>query len=255
MRQDGRGKRPEARAVSELQGIARFKIHEGKLEEFKRLSAQCMEIVRTKDTGTLQYDIYFNDDQSECIVHERYRDSEALTEHSAHLGDIMEAILATGSVSDELLGEPSAELRATTAMSGGVVGEYQLQAAIAALHDGAERAEDTDWPQILGQYGLLARLSGNLIVELNRAVAAAMVHGPRAGLDLLAPLDKRLPGHYRLDAVRGHLLDMIGDTEAAAAHYRAAAARTTSGPERQYLVTKAAKLNKLRGSDRASELG
>jgi quinol monooxygenase YgiN len=71
--------------VSELQGIARFKFHEGKLEEFKRLSAQCMEIVRTKDTGTLQYDIYFNDDQSECIVLERYRDSEALIEHAAHL--------------------------------------------------------------------------------------------------------------------------------------------------------------------------
>jgi predicted RNA polymerase sigma factor len=75
---------------------------------------------------------------------------------------------------------------ATTAMSGGVVGEYQLQAAIAALHDGAERAEDTDWPQILGLYGLLAHLSGNPMVELNRAVAAAMVHGPWAGLDLLA---------------------------------------------------------------------
>ena len=70
--------------MSELQGIARFKFHEGKLEEFKRLSAQCMEIVRTKDTGTLQYDIYFNDDQSECIVHERYRDSEAFIEHTAH---------------------------------------------------------------------------------------------------------------------------------------------------------------------------
>jgi quinol monooxygenase YgiN len=117
MRQDGRGKRLEARAVSELQGIARFKIHEGKLEEFKRLSAQCMEIVRTKDTGTLQYEIYFNDDQSECIVHERYRDSEALIEHTAHLGDMMEAILATGSVSGELLGEPSAELRAKMADS------------------------------------------------------------------------------------------------------------------------------------------
>jgi quinol monooxygenase YgiN len=117
MRQDGRGKRLEARAVSELQGIARFKIHEGKLEEFKRLSAQCMEIVRTKDTGTLQYDIYFNDDQSECIVHERYRDSEALIEHTAHLGDMMEAILATGSVSGEVLGEPSAELRAKMADS------------------------------------------------------------------------------------------------------------------------------------------
>ena len=133
---------------------------------------------------------------------------------------------------------------AATAMSGGVVGEYQLQAAIAALHDGAERAEDTDWPQILGLYGLLARLSGNPMVELNRAVAAAMVHGPRAGLDLVAPLEERLPGHHRLDAVRGHLLDMIGDTEAAAAHYRAAAARTTSEPERQYLVTKVAKLNR-----------
>ena len=106
------GKRLEAGAVSELQGIARFKFHEGKLEEFKRLSAQCMEIVRTKDPGTLQYDIYFNDDESECIVLERYRDSEALIQHAANLGDLMEAILATGSVSGELLGEPSAELRA-----------------------------------------------------------------------------------------------------------------------------------------------
>jgi quinol monooxygenase YgiN len=103
--------------VSELQGIARFKFHEGKLEEFKRLAAQCMDIVRTKDTGTLQYDIYFNDDQSECIVHERYRDSEALIEHAAHLGDLMEAIVATGSVAGELLGEPSAELRAKMADS------------------------------------------------------------------------------------------------------------------------------------------
>jgi quinol monooxygenase YgiN len=105
----------EAGAVSELQGIARFKFHEGKVEEFKRLSAQAMEIVRTKDTGTLQYDIYFNDDQTECIVLERYRDSEALIEHTAHLGDLMEQILATGSVSGELLGELSAELRATMA--------------------------------------------------------------------------------------------------------------------------------------------
>jgi quinol monooxygenase YgiN len=99
-----------AEAVSELLGIARFAFHEGKLEEFKRLSAQCMEIVRTKDTGTLQYDIYFNDDQSECIVLERYRDSEALIEHLAHVGDLMAAIVATGSVSGELLGEPNAEL-------------------------------------------------------------------------------------------------------------------------------------------------
>ena len=103
--------------MSELQGIARFKFHEGRVEEFKRLSAQAMEIVRTRDTGTLQYDIYFNDDQSECIVLERYRDSEALIEHLAHLGDLAEALLATGSVSGELLGEPSPELRAKLAGS------------------------------------------------------------------------------------------------------------------------------------------
>jgi quinol monooxygenase YgiN len=107
----------EAGAVSELQGIARLEIHEGKLEEFKRQSAQCMEIVRTKDTGTLQYESYFNDDQSECIVLERYRDSEALLEHFAHIGDLLEAIAATGSVSGELLGEPNAELRAKLAGS------------------------------------------------------------------------------------------------------------------------------------------
>jgi len=107
----------DAGAVSELQGVARFKFREGKVEQFKRLAAQCMEIVRTKDTGTLQYDIYFNDDQSECIVQERYRDSEALVEHAGHLGDLNEAILATGFVSGALLGEPSAELRAKMADS------------------------------------------------------------------------------------------------------------------------------------------
>src|SRR5438132_13010072 len=106
-----------APSEAELQGIARFKFHEGKLEEFKRLAPQCMEIVRTKDTGTPQYDIYFNDDQSECIVHERYRDSEALIEHAGHLGDLNEAIVATGLVSGVLLGEPSAELRAKMADS------------------------------------------------------------------------------------------------------------------------------------------
>jgi quinol monooxygenase YgiN len=107
----------DAQAANELQGIARYKIHEGKLEEFKRLSAQCMEIVRTKDTGTLQYEIYFSEDQSECIVLERYRDSDALIEHLEHIGDLMEAIVATGSVSGELLGEPSAALRANLADS------------------------------------------------------------------------------------------------------------------------------------------
>jgi len=104
--------------MGELQGIARFTFHEGKVEELKRLSAECMEIVRTKDTGTLQYEIYFNDDQSECIVLERYRDSEALFEHAQHLGELMETIPATGSVTGEILGEPSAELKANLPDSG-----------------------------------------------------------------------------------------------------------------------------------------
>jgi quinol monooxygenase YgiN len=104
--------------VSELWGIARFKFHEGKVEEYKRLSAQAMEIVRSKDTGTLQFDIYFNDDQSECVVLERYRDSEAAIEHAEHLGELSAAVLATVSVvHGELLGEPSAELRAKLADS------------------------------------------------------------------------------------------------------------------------------------------
>ena len=103
--------------MSEVEGIARFKFHEGKLEEFKRLSARAMDIARTRDTGTLQYEIYFNDDQSECIVLEGYRDSEALIEHGAHLGELAEAIVATGSVTSACLGEPSAELRALLAGS------------------------------------------------------------------------------------------------------------------------------------------
>jgi quinol monooxygenase YgiN len=102
--------------VSEIQGIGRFQFHEaGKLEEFKRLSAQAMETVRAKDTGTLQYEIYFSDDQSDAIVLERYRDSEALIEHAVNLGELGAAILATGLVSSELLGEPSAELSAKLA--------------------------------------------------------------------------------------------------------------------------------------------
>ena len=102
--------------MSELVGIARFKIHEGKVEEFKRLSAQAMEIVKTKDTGTLQYDSYFNDDESECMVLERYRDSEAAMEHAEHLGDLSAAVLAIVSVvHGELLGAPNEELRAKLA--------------------------------------------------------------------------------------------------------------------------------------------
>jgi quinol monooxygenase YgiN len=107
-----------ARGVGEIQGIARFKFYEGKLQEFKRLSGQCMDIVRAKDTGTLQYETYFNDDESECIVLERYKDSEALIEHLAHVGHLMDAIVATGSLSGELLGDLSAELRAKLAGSG-----------------------------------------------------------------------------------------------------------------------------------------
>jgi quinol monooxygenase YgiN len=110
--------------VGELLGIARFKFHEGKVEEYKRLSAQCMEIVRTKDTGMLQYEIYFNDDESECVVLERYRDSEALIEHSANISHLMEPIMATASVAGEVLGEPSAELRAS--LADGPVGLFTL---------------------------------------------------------------------------------------------------------------------------------
>jgi quinol monooxygenase YgiN len=103
-------------ALREIQGIGRFKFREGELEQFKRLSAQLMEIVRSKDTGTVQYEIYFNDDQSESIVLERYRDSEALVEHAGHLGDLGRAI--PGLVSSDLLGQPSDDLRAKLTGSG-----------------------------------------------------------------------------------------------------------------------------------------
>ena len=106
---------PVATAATQLVGIARFTFHEGKVGEFKRLSARCMEIVRTQETGTLQYDIFLNENESECVVVERYTDSDALIEHLAHVGDLMEPILATGSVSGELLGDPSPELRARLA--------------------------------------------------------------------------------------------------------------------------------------------
>jgi RNA polymerase sigma factor (sigma-70 family) len=132
----------------------------------------------------------------------------------------------------------------TGTLSRGAIGAYQLQAAISAVHDEAARAEDTDWPQIMALYGLLKRMSDNPMVTLNHAIAAAMVHGPPAGLALLKTLDAdgRLAGHYRLDAVRAHLLEMAGDHDAAIAHYRAAAERTTSIPERNYLTTRAARL-------------
>jgi RNA polymerase sigma factor (sigma-70 family) len=129
-------------------------------------------------------------------------------------------------------------------LSKGSIGLYQLQAAIAAVHDEAPRADDTDWPQILALYGLLERMTDNPMVLLSHAVAAAMVHGPTAGLKLLESLDAdgRLAGHHRMDAVRAHLLEMAGDHDGAIAHYRAAAERTTSVPERNYLLTRAARL-------------
>ncbi len=132
----------------------------------------------------------------------------------------------------------------TATLPKGAVGPYQVQAAIAAVHDEAARAEETDWPQILALYGLLLRMSDNPMVALNHAIAAGMVHGPAAGLALVEALDAkgRLAGHYRLDAVRAHLLEMAGDHDAALARYRAAATRTASLPERDYLVMQAARL-------------
>ncbi len=125
----------------------------------------------------------------------------------------------------------------------GSVGEYQIQAAIAAAHDRATRAQDTDWREILGLYELLERMTRNPMVALNRAIAAAMVDGPAAGLTLLEALEGSLAGHHRLHAVRAHLLETAGEVDAAIADYRAAAARTTSLPEQQYLTTQAARLS------------
>ncbi|NUK59373.1 RNA polymerase sigma factor [Streptomyces lunaelactis] len=128
------------------------------------------------------------------------------------------------------------------ALSQGPAGAYQLQAAIAALHDEAARADDTDWPQILALYDILVRRAPEPMAELGRAVAVAMVHGPEAGLAEVAKLEDRLAGHHRLDAVRAHLLEKAGDTEGARAAYRLAAQRTLSVPETRYLQMRAARL-------------
>jgi RNA polymerase sigma factor (sigma-70 family) len=132
----------------------------------------------------------------------------------------------------------------TDALSRTAIGPYQLQAAIAAVHAEAPRAEDTDWPQILALYDLLERLAPNPMVTLNRAVALAMVRGSRAGLELLETIedDERIARSHRLDAVRAHLLEMAGDHAGARAGYRAAARHTTSLPERRYLEGRAAAL-------------
>jgi RNA polymerase sigma factor (sigma-70 family) len=132
----------------------------------------------------------------------------------------------------------------TAALPRGPAGPYQLQAAVAALHDEAPSTEATDWPQIVALYELLLRIADNPVVALNHAVAVAMVRGPRAGLDLLAPLeaDARIADDRRLHAVRAHLLEMAGDHAAARASYLAAAERTTNLPQQRYLHARAARL-------------
>jgi RNA polymerase sigma factor (sigma-70 family) len=132
----------------------------------------------------------------------------------------------------------------TGALPHGPTGPYQLQAAIAAVHDEAPSAAATDWPQIMALYELLLRISDNPVVALNHAVAVAMVQGPQAGLDLLAGLesDERIAGDHRLQAVRGHLLEAAGDRAAARDCYRAAARRALSLPQQRYLQARAAEL-------------
>ncbi|OXM59839.1 RNA polymerase sigma factor [Amycolatopsis vastitatis] len=132
----------------------------------------------------------------------------------------------------------------TGALSSGPIGPYQLQAAIAAVHDEAPTAEVTDWPQILALYTVLERVAPNPAVTLNRAVAVAEVHGPAAGLALLDALsaDERLSASHHLVSVRAHLLEMAGDHDAARTGYQEAARRTTSEPERRHLLTRAARL-------------
>lgn len=124
------------------------------------------------------------------------------------------------------------------------IGPYQLQAAIAAVHDEAPSAKATDWPQILALYEVLERVSPGPVVTLNRAVAVAMVHGPRAGLALIGTLDndERMAHNHRLEAVRGHLLELAGDMVAARESYRRAARMTASLPEQRYLALRAARL-------------
>jgi predicted RNA polymerase sigma factor len=125
------------------------------------------------------------------------------------------------------------------------VGPYQLQAAIAAVHDEAASAAETDWPQILALYELLKRMSDNPMVALNHAIAAAMVHGAAKGLELLDALraDARVASHRRMEAVRAHLLELAGERDSAAKCYRAAAGKTGSLPERNYLMAQAARLS------------
>jgi RNA polymerase sigma factor (sigma-70 family) len=132
----------------------------------------------------------------------------------------------------------------------GAVGPYQLQAAIAAVHDEASHADETDWPQILALYQVLERIAPNPMVTLNRAIALGMAQGPRPALDLLAELarDERMARHHRLLAARAFLLEQAGDREAARACYHEAARRATSGPERRHLAARAAQLAERGGT-------
>jgi RNA polymerase sigma factor (sigma-70 family) len=130
------------------------------------------------------------------------------------------------------------------ALPRGPTGPYQLQAAIAAVHDEAPSADETDWPQILALYELLLQIADNPMVRLNHTVAVAMVHGAQTGLDQLDKLeaDERIARDHRLHAVRAHLLEMAGDRAAAREAYEEAARRTTSFPQQRYLNARTARL-------------
>jgi predicted RNA polymerase sigma factor len=171
----------------------------------------------------------------------------ALNKELRETGELVEVEALAGPDLDRTLWDRAPIAEGTElvdlALGRGTVGEYQLQAAIAAVHDRAATAADTEWPQILALYGRLDQMTANPIVTLNRAVAAAMAESPAAGLALLETLEGPLAGHYRLDAVRAHLLEPAGDTAAAQVHYRAAAEQTTSPPERRFLRLQAARLN------------
>jgi RNA polymerase sigma factor (sigma-70 family) len=170
-------------------------------------------------------------------------DARRLARTSAE-GELIPLALQDRALWDKLqIAEGIALISAT--LPKGSVGPYQLQAAIAAVHDEADRAEDTDWPQILALYDLLSRMSDNPMVKLNHAIAVAMAHGATKGLEILDALkaDARLADHHRLDAVRAHLLELAGDREGAVSHYRAAAGKTGNLPERNYLLAQAARLS------------
>jgi predicted RNA polymerase sigma factor len=133
----------------------------------------------------------------------------------------------------------------TASLQSAPIGPYQIQAAIAAVHDEATRAADTDWFEILQLYGMLQVFAPGPMVTLNRIVAVAEVDGPAVALAQLAGAEKDLAGHHRVAAVRAHLLEMAGDRAAARDEYQRAARLTLSVPEQRYLETRAARLASL----------